>query len=421
MKPLLLVTLFYLTPALAAPFPGFEVAPADEPNASGYTWREAVDACRSRGMALPSQEQMATIFCHAGPDEETLSPRFPQTDAACAAAGVSARFGGFDAEGRYWTASRYHDSIMRYVDFNDGEIGYQGKDERLNVRCIRPTDTAPANAGTESTPYDINDMDQAAFDTIVDTITGIYQPMLMAKGSGLRITKRWEDEAESANSWFMEEYLRGADRIREVREIELIGGLARHPMLDRDAYAMVVCHEVGHHLGGAPRALGYSAEGQADYFAAAKCMKRYLQKAPPPSTPGGRLPSRLEAQCISAYQDAKERAICRRNIRAALTLSRWFADTRDTAPTRLSVRDRSIRRTTLVHGYPSPQCRLDTMVAGALCPVDPDAMFADDDPRPGACTRAAGYDREARPRCWFNMETPRSASAAPPPWLAREP
>lgn len=53
--------------------------------------------------------------------------------------------------------------------------------------------------------------------------------------------------------------------------------------------------------------------------------------------------------------------------------------------------------------YPSTQCRLDTMKAGALCPVSPQIPFSFDDVRRGACG-SGGSAREAvgaRPRCWF--------------------
>jgi hypothetical protein len=33
----------------------------------------------------------------------------------------------------------------------------------------------------------------------------------------------------------------------------MFGGLARHELVTDDGFMMVVCHETGHHLGGAPR------------------------------------------------------------------------------------------------------------------------------------------------------------------------
>jgi hypothetical protein len=292
---------------------------------------------------------------------------------------------------------------MRYWNVSDGTAGYYGKDERLRVRCIRP---APGDRrGRRVFPYAINDVDEESFDYIIDIIVALYADEFARRGKQLVVTRSWEQEEEGARSWFMEVNDREANRIRQVRQVELIGGLARHPMLNRDAYAMVVCHEIGHHVGGAPVALGYSAEGQADYFAAAKCMKRYLRvtRYPQPAA-GVVIPADIAARCTAAYRGAAERTICRRNIRAGLALSRWIAHSREVAAPRLTRRDASIRRSTLVHGYPVPQCRLDTLIAGALCPVDERLPFADDDAAAGACTREAGQPGEARPRCWFNPD-----------------
>jgi hypothetical protein len=59
------------------------------------------------------------------------------------------------------------------------------------------------------------------------------------------------------------------------------GGLARHGEITPDGFALVLCHEIGHHLGGVPRYSGAngwaSNEGQSDYFAATKCLRRAWQ------------------------------------------------------------------------------------------------------------------------------------------------
>ncbi len=414
MKPLFLASLLVATSAaaeMAVPDQlEFEVAPADAPADSGYTWREAMNVCRENGMVLPTLEQLAAVYCHADLPEKPLSPRFPQSDKGCQQAGTSSSFGRFTEGGRYWTSSKYHDSIMQFIDFADGSSGYQGKDERLHVRCIVPDQTARMSAQT-ATPYDINDLDQAAFDRIVGTIIDIYQPELKEKGGVFRVKKFWDDEEETARSWFIEEYDRQTGLIRQVREVELIGGLARQPMLDRDAFAMVVCHEIGHHLGGAPRFLGYSAEAQADYFAAAKCMKRFLATTPDEPAAAAPVPQELERECAAAYPGDQERAICHRNLRAAETLARWFAHSRETTLPDLSSRDPTRRESTLDRGYPNPQCRLDTMVAGALCTVAAEEPFSDDAADVGACTRDNGHERGARPRCWFSPESESRPSA----------
>src|SRR5690606_9857066 len=53
------------------------------------------------------------------------------------------------------------------------------------------------------------------------------------------------------------------------------GGLPRHPAVTAGGFALVACHEVGHHIGGFPVNFfpRMSIEGQADYFANTKCLR----------------------------------------------------------------------------------------------------------------------------------------------------
>ena len=81
-------------------------------------------------------------------------------------------------------------------------------------------------------------------------------------------TSEWGKEDSNAN---------GATRING-KITYTIERLSRTPILV-DAFAFLVCHEVGHLLGGAPLLEnGMSAEGQADYFAATDCMPQYFKK-----------------------------------------------------------------------------------------------------------------------------------------------
>ena len=210
----------------------------------------------------------------------------------------------------------------------------------------------------------------------------------------------------------------------QIRKIELYGSLAQHPLIDQEAYALIVCHEIGHHLGGQPYALGYTSEGQSDYFSTAKCMKRFLEiwlekttDSPHQNYPKDspkeiiELPFYLNAQCEKSFSSNKERKICQKNILAGFKVARWIdfqrntnssqIGLRDTPPPSLLRREPLIAELTLVHGYPSIQCRLDTYVAGALCPIDKTLPFSYTNDQSGACLKTDGYDIETRPSCWF--------------------
>jgi len=63
----------------------------------------------------------------------------------------------------------------------------------------------------------------------------------------------------------------------------MFGGLARHETMTPDGFATVVCHELGHHLGGVPKKFSWfgnswaSNEGQADYFGIMKCLRKMFE------------------------------------------------------------------------------------------------------------------------------------------------
>ena len=62
----------------------------------------------------------------------------------------------------------------------------------------------------------------------------------------------------------------------------ILGGTIRIEDFTLDAYAALVCHEMGHLIGGEPfqsipGAEWASAEGQADFFAASTCLPRFFQ------------------------------------------------------------------------------------------------------------------------------------------------
>ena len=67
--------------------------------------------------------------------------------------------------------------------------------------------------------------------------------------------------------------------------VKVMGGMARHPEMTEDALLLIVCHELGHYMGGTPKAprgnsekLSWSSiEGQADYFATAKCLPKIFK------------------------------------------------------------------------------------------------------------------------------------------------
>lgn len=128
--------------------------------------------------------------------------------------------------------------------------------------------------------------------------------------------------------------------------ISVWGGMLSHPMMSSPTLLLLLCHELGHFLGGPPlksRTGWSSTEGQADYFSTHNCMKNLGID---------------ETQFIEA----------------ASGLSAIYAEVANQSQPRLDRCDQTVV-TRINYGYPTVQCRLDTLLAG--------------------------WKEDARPKCWF--------------------
>lgn len=128
--------------------------------------------------------------------------------------------------------------------------------------------------------------------------------------------------------------------------VSVWGGMLSHRFMDEDTFILLLCHEIGHLLGGPPlksRNGWSSTEGQADYYSSGRCLQSF------------------------AWDEE-------RFLRSALKLTQIYADVTGEASPKLDTCDsRQVERTN--YGYPQVQCRLDTLVAG--------------------------WRGTPRPRCWF--------------------
>ena len=73
----------------------------------------------------------------------------------------------------------------------------------------------------------------------------------------------------------------GISHFENQYKLMILGGTTRIEEFSPDAYAALVCHEVGHLIGGEPfqtipGADWASSEGQADFFAASQCLPKYF-------------------------------------------------------------------------------------------------------------------------------------------------
>lgn len=191
-----------------------------------------------------------------------------------------------------------------------------------------------------------------------------FSPLVEKQGGKLFFILNWESPrviAEALRSNSLE------------WEIVLHGGAVRSPELSNDEISLILCHELGHHLGGKPTSAqdGWSAcEGQADYWSTSSCITFMLEKV------------KNEKKIVStpeAIQWCKQNRTpdenCIRFAQAALNLTRFYGKFTPQGYPRLDTLDSTIPPRTF-YGHPNPQCRLDTLLAG--------------------------YMKNSRPFCWFH-------------------
>lgn len=242
---------------------------------------------------------------------------------------------------------------------------------------------------------DTNGMTKQKFLEIINEVYNIYSPIVKERGGDLTMKNFWEDDTVNAS----------AERAAgDVWIVNMYGGLARHPKTTNDGFSMIVCHELGHHIGGAPLYRDdewASNEGQADYFAAMKCMRRVFL-----NQENRKIVSRMivdpEAtkQCQSVYTDDNEIAICERIAMAGKSLGSVLASITGGSSVKFNTPDKTVVRSTF-DGHPEAQCRLDTYFQGILCNKSFDQDVDIIDPIIGTCNLKEGYKLGIRPRCWY--------------------
>ncbi len=146
-------------------------------------------------------------------------------------------------------------------------------------------------------------------------------------------------------------------------QVSLWGGTARAPGASLVVLAGILCHEIGHILGGVPYqtipgAEWSSTEGQSDFYAARDCLPDYLDKHP----------ELLVTPDQGALMLCEGNRLCARTATAGLELMRFFERFSSASVAQLSVLTPAPAvDEMLLNVYPPSQCRLDSYVQGALC------------------------------------------------------
>lgn len=220
-----------------------------------------------------------------------------------------------------------------------------------------------------------NDLNETRLQ-ILREIEVLYKPLIERQGGQFQI-EILQDGLLSGS----------ASRAGNQWRVHLSEGLLQAQRLSDDGFSLLICHELGHLLGGEPRRpapmdwegetdgqghLLLSAEGQADYDSTRTCIRKVLKvqndkglRARPEIDP------LVREKCRLKFQSQVDREICERSAMAGLSFLQLVKD----FPISFQTPSQTVVSETNVDSYPDRQCRLDTIFAGAL--------------------------DEPRPRCWF--------------------
>jgi hypothetical protein len=250
-------------------------------------------------------------------------------------------------------------------------------------------------------------LDEAMFNKIIDKVGAFYAPVVAAHDGNLVFERKWSDATVNAY----------ANQEGATWSVAMFGGLARRPEVTPDGFTLVVCHELGHHLGGFPfyDEDWAGSEGQADYFATQGCaINMWTTEKEVNATFRTSAPAVVKEKCDSVHTTEERQNLCYRSAVAGKSLANLLAALGSQPEPKFETPDPSVVATT-VTSHPDGQCRLDTYFNGALCSaaftdsIIPARGHADGQGSLGAeataakvsCTDANFFVDGKRPRCWF--------------------
>lgn len=252
-----------------------------------------------------------------------------------------------------------------------------------------------------------SEINEQKFKDIIDHVGSIYESIVKAHGGKLVIEKNWSDPTVNAY----------ATQNGSTWSVAMFGGLARRPETTPDGFALVVCHELGHHLAGFAfygNGDWAASEGQSDYFATQACSRMIWgdQKEENAKSAATVHPT-AKSKCDASWSTEDDRNLCYRTAMGGKSLADLLSALGGTTADFDKPDQSQVSRTDVAH--PEGQCRLDTYFNGSLCTLPFDAgVIPGKDHQDGQTSRAAervasqyscmtsgGYSVGLRPRCWF--------------------
>lgn len=241
----------------------------------------------------------------------------------------------------------------------------------------------------EDNPNLVGTMTETEFNSVLDDIQYIYEPILADLGFYLEIDGLWSNPQVNAQTY----------RKGNTVKVEIFGGLARRKEITLDGLALVVCHEIGHNVGGFPYypSSPMSNEGQSDYWATLACTKKLWASEDNSGVPV--LPQ-AKSICDKYEQTTEARQLCYRSIMAGHSTASLLAYLGGSSIGFIPD-SKVVART--ANSHPEAQCRFDTYIAGTICPVAWDDAFIP--PSELASNYYSCSEKEwnygTKPRCWY--------------------
>ncbi len=239
---------------------------------------------------------------------------------------------------------------------------------------------------------------ETQFNDLITKYETLYTPIVKTLGGDLKIERNWTDGTVNAY----------AQQMGKTWKVSMFGGLARHETITEDGFALVICHEIGHHIGGAPRKISpwsspwASNEGQADYFATLKCLRRGWEMDDNEAIVRAmNVPEALTKACSEQHLWNQDFFTCVRGGMAGMSVSKLFQALRNaTVEPKFDTPDTKVVTKT-DDNHPAYQCRLDTYFQGALCEKSFHEDVVSTSEVTGTCHGSTGHTKGMRPLCWF--------------------
>lgn len=254
-------------------------------------------------------------------------------------------------------------------------------------------------------------MTEAEFNEILQRGRDVFTSIVKLHGAELRIEGEWTSPLVSA-------FAKKANR-ETIWIVKMYGGLARRPEISADGFTMILCHELGHHLAGHyfyPWKKGISVEGQADYYSTHACTRElWKDEITKNEMYRNNVDPYVKKLCDASWVEENDQNMCYRAAIAGLGMTQFLA--RNEAKKPAFHTPSKVRKKYTVRRHPAPQCRLDTLLAGATCTkkfdltVIPGVILGKDKNSKEGEEHAAQfscshteYDQGVRPTCWFKSQ-----------------